>query len=60
MKVNVCTEAVSPNLVHDACDTTIFGPRFICELNDKETEPNLECIEDCGTTKYVCDCNKYT
>ena len=59
MKVKVFTEAVSPNIVHDACDSSIFGSQFICELNGDETEPNMECIEDCGKTKYVCDCNKY-
>ena len=59
MKVTVLTEAVSPNIVHDACDSSIFGSQFICGLNDDETEPNVECIEDCGKTKYVCDCNRY-
>ena len=59
IKVNVLTEAVSPNVVHDKCDATIFGPTFICEVNDDETEPKMECIEDCGTTMYICDCNVY-
>ena len=50
---------MSPNVVHDKCDATIFGPTFVCEVNDAETEPKMECIEDCGTTMYICDCNVY-
>ena len=58
-KVNLLTEAISPKMVHDKCNETMFGPRFICELNDYETESKMECIEDCGRTMYICDCNVY-
>ena len=58
-KVNVLTEAVSPNVIHDKCDATIFGPSFECELTEDKTEPKMQCIEDCGITKYICDCNVY-
>ena len=46
-------------MIHDKCDATIFGPSFECELTEDETEPKMECIEDCGITKYICDCNVY-
>ena len=59
LKVNVATEAVSPNVIHDKCDSSIFGPSFECKLTEDATEPKLECIEDCGITKYICDCNVY-
>ena len=59
LKVNVLTEAVSPNVIHDKCDSTIFGPSFECKLTEDATEPEMQCIEDCGITKYICDCNVY-
>ena len=46
-------------MVHDKCDATIFGPTFVCAVNNDETEPKMECIEDCGVTMYICDCNVY-
>ena len=58
-KVNVLTEAVSPNVVHDKCDAMMFGPNFECALSEDETEPKMQCIEDCGLTMYICDCNVY-
>ena len=59
LKVNVATEAVSPNVIHDKCDSSIFGPSFECKLTEDATEPKMQCIEDCGITMYICDCNVY-
>ena len=58
-KVKVLAEAVSPNIVHDKCDETMFGPTYTCELNDDVIEPKVECFEDCANTKFICDCNVY-
>ena len=58
-KVSVKTKAVAPHAVHDQCDKTILGPKFLCKLVETETEPKLHCIEDCHDTMYICDCNNY-
>ena len=58
-KVKVATEVESPKRIHDSCDQTIFGESVICELDDGETESKMECFEDCGTTMYICNCNRY-
>ena len=50
---------MSPNIVHDNCDETMFGPSYICELNDDVVEPKVECFEDCANTMFICDCNVY-
>ena len=58
-KVTVLAEAVSPNIVHDKCDETMFGPSYVCELNNDVIEPKVECFEDCANTMFICDCNVY-
>ena len=58
-KVSVKTKAVAPHAVHDQCDKTILGQKFLCKLVETETEPKLHCIEDCHDTMYICDCNNY-
>ena len=58
-KVNVKTKAIAPHAVHDKCDQTSLGPKFVCELVETETEPKLQCVQDCYDTMYLCDCNNY-
>ena len=58
-KVKVATEVESPKRIHDSCDQTMFGESVICELDDGETESKMECFEDCATTMYICNCNRY-
>ena len=58
-KVDIFTKTVSENVVHDKCDAMMFGPNFECALSEDETEPKMQCIEDCGLTMYICDCNVY-
>ena len=58
-KVKVATEVESPKRIHNSCDQTMFGESVICELDDGETESKMECFEDCATTMYICNCNRY-